>query len=132
MQPWSSSPENTIVLTDLLRPSTAVSHQPPPLQQQRDFYVKPEPQVVPSQPGLVELPPLLPPRAPMLPAISDVLRSNSPQQQRYSYENQENAPTMNVPMTPNTPGQPYSVEPATFSATFMSTCHPASESVALD
>ncbi|KAG1706036.1 hypothetical protein DVH05_002598 [Phytophthora capsici] len=91
MQPWTP-PENTIVLTDLLRS-----------QPQRDtVYVKQEPEFVTSRPGFIDLPPLLPPR---LPAISDVLRSTSPQQQRYNGNTFVSAPQY--------------IETPTYSAAFM-------------
>ncbi|KAG3084502.1 hypothetical protein PI124_g18658 [Phytophthora idaei] len=108
MQSWTP-PENTIVLTDLLR------SQPQQQQQQRDVvYVMPEPEFVSFRPGLVELPPLLPPRAPMLPAITDVLLTTSPQQQRYQYESQENAATTYALPVPQHP-----VQALAYSATFM-------------
>ncbi|KAK1929287.1 hypothetical protein P3T76_015239 [Phytophthora citrophthora] len=92
MQPWTP-PENTIVLTDLLRS-----------QPQRDaVFVKPEPEFVTSRPSFIDLPPLLPSR---LPAISDVLRSTSPQQRRYQESTLVSAPQ-------------YSETP-TYSAAFMS------------
>ncbi|GMF45276.1 unnamed protein product [Phytophthora fragariaefolia] len=115
MQPWSA-PENTIVLTDLLRPSQSQLQQQH--LQQHVVYVKTEPEFVAARPRLVELPPLLPPRAAMLPAISDVLRSASPQHQQHQFQNQENVRAANRPsFTPSGVG-----EPATFSAWFMSTC----------
>ncbi|KAG7377573.1 hypothetical protein PHYPSEUDO_011425 [Phytophthora pseudosyringae] len=112
MQPWTP-PENTIVLTDLLR------SQPQPPPRKNAVYVKPEPEFVSSRPLL------LPPRAPMLPAISDVFRTTSPQQQqRYQYESQENA--MNLPRAASPATTSYAplalpcpVEAATYSATFM-------------
>ncbi|KAE8996799.1 hypothetical protein PF011_g15757 [Phytophthora fragariae] len=113
MQPWSP-PEKTIVLTDLLRPSPQ-SQQQQLLLQQSTVYAKAESKFVVSRP---RLPSLQPPRAPMLPAIAAVLRSNSPQQQ---HENHQNARTANLPSYTQSPtvGEQYLSVPSTFSATFM-------------
>ncbi|RLN02428.1 hypothetical protein BBI17_005692 [Phytophthora kernoviae] len=61
MQAWPSPPSSG-ALTDLLRPSMA---------QRGDVLVKRELEVVSSRPSIIDLPPLLPPRAPFLPGISD-------------------------------------------------------------
>jgi hypothetical protein len=80
---------------------------------------------------MVELPPLLPPRAPALPAFSDVLRTTSPQQQRHQYENENAMPVNRVPgggpldasySLPASSRDSYLTDQAaTYSATFMST-----------
>ncbi|KAG6603057.1 WRKY transcription factor 19 [Phytophthora cinnamomi] len=127
MQPWSP-PEKTIVLTDLLRPSVSPQNQQQQYHQQQlqqAVFVKTEPEFVVSRPGLADLPPLPPPRAPILPAITDVLRSNSPQQQpqqryqyQYQHENQENARTVNLPSFTRSAAVPEQYS-TTFSASFM-------------
>ncbi|KAF4133603.1 hypothetical protein GN958_ATG16940 [Phytophthora infestans] len=96
MQQWTP-PESAVALTDLLR-----SHPP-----QQQVYVKLEPVTVSSRRGILELPPLLPPRVQMLPAITDVLRATSPQHQRYGYENQVNTGTRSLPRTATPPKSSY-------------------------
>ncbi|KUF85729.1 WRKY transcription factor 19 [Phytophthora nicotianae] len=118
MQPWAT-PETTIVLTDLLHSQ--------PQQLRNGVYVKPEPRYVSSRSGFVELPPLLPPRTPTLPAITDVLRTTSPEQQRYQYENQVNTATTKLPRSASTartcyglPATQYSANTLTYPAKFIS------------
>ncbi|KAF4045873.1 hypothetical protein GN244_ATG01705 [Phytophthora infestans] len=96
MQQWTP-PESAVVFTDLLW-----SHPP-----QQQVYVKLEPVTVSSRRGILELPPLLPPRVQMLPAITDVLRATSPQHQRYGYENQVNTGTRSLPRTATPPKSSY-------------------------
>ncbi|KAG7394597.1 hypothetical protein PHYBOEH_004983 [Phytophthora boehmeriae] len=79
MHTWTSPPSSG-ALTDLLRSS---------LPQRGDVFVKRELEIVSSRPSIADLPPLLPPRAPFLPGISDVLRTANNNEEPATYQSQQ-------------------------------------------